>query len=156
MWVRVPPPLLVNSLQKSTFFHRRQKAPGLDAGGFGSSAAAVGYERATSIAAAWSRMSGSTWEYVSSVMAIVACPSISETIFGFTLRVRSSVAQVCRRSWKRISGRPACFSSGLNFSAVTARLSRGSPVSDANIRPFSLHREPRPYLSLLAGAPGGS
>ena len=34
--------------------------------GFGSSRAAVGYERASSIAAAaWSRMFGSIWEYVS-------------------------------------------------------------------------------------------
>ena len=33
---------------------------------------------------------------------MVECPSISETIFTFTLRVSSSVAHVCRRSWKRI------------------------------------------------------
>jgi hypothetical protein len=45
---------------------------------------------------------------------MVECPSISETIFGFRLRVRSSVAHVCRRSWKRISGSPARFRSGLN------------------------------------------
>ena len=67
--------------------------------GFGSNAAAIAYERASSIAAAaWSRMFGSTWEYVSRVMAMVECPSISETIFGFTLRVSSSVAHVCLRS----------------------------------------------------------
>src|SRR5215217_4947812 len=91
-------------------------------------------------------MFGSTWEYVSWVMAMVECPSISETIFGFTLRVSSSVAHVCRRSWKRISGSPARFRSGLNFCFVTARLSSGSPVSDANIRPSAspgLHRELR-------------
>lgn len=34
-------------------------------------------------------------------MAIVAWPSISETILGFTFFVRRSVAHVCRRSWKR-------------------------------------------------------
>jgi hypothetical protein len=48
-------------------------------------------------------MFGSTCEYVSRVMAMVACPSISETIFGFTLRVSSSVAHVCqpkRMHWK--------------------------------------------------------
>jgi hypothetical protein len=82
-------------------------------------------------------------------MAIVECPSISDTIFGFTLRVSSSVAHVCRRSWKRISGSPARFSGGLTFSFVTARLSSGSPVSEANIGPFSLQ-------SLLADAPDGS
>jgi hypothetical protein len=92
-------------------------------------------------------MFGSTWEYVSRVMAMDECPSISETIFGFTLRVSSSVAHVCRRSWKRISGSPACFRSGLNFSLVTARLSSGYPVSEANMRPFSLHREPTLSIS---------
>src|SRR5215208_6217542 len=99
-------------------------------------------------------MFGSTWEYVWRVMAMVECPSISETIFGFTLRVSSSVAHVCRRSWKRISGSPARFRSGLNFCFVTARLSSGSPVSDANMRPSAspgLHREPYPiYLRELA------
>ena len=42
------------------------------------------------------------------------CPSISETIFGFTLRVSSNVAHVCRRSWKRICGSSARFRSDLN------------------------------------------
>jgi len=32
---------------------------------------------------------------------MVACPSISETIFGLTFRDSKSVAQVWRRSWKR-------------------------------------------------------
>ena len=79
------------------------------------------------------------------------CPSISETIFGFTLRVSSSVAHVCLRSWKRISGNPTRLRRGLNFCFVTARLSSGSPVSDANIRPSAspgLHSEPYSiYLS---------
>ena len=35
-------------------------------------------------------------------MAMVACPSISETILGLTFLARSSVAHVWRRSWKRI------------------------------------------------------
>src|SRR5215207_8365837 len=47
-------------------------------------------------------------------MAMDECPSISETIFGFTLRVSSSVAHVRRRSWNRICGSPARFRSGLN------------------------------------------
>src|SRR5215207_6146424 len=111
----------------------------------------IDYARAASTAAAaWSRMFGGTWEQVSRVMVLDECPSISETIFGFTLRVSSSVAHVCRRSWKRISGSPARFRSGLNFCFVTARLSSGSPVSDANIRPSAspgLHREPTLSIS---------
>jgi len=47
-------------------------------------------------------------EKVSSVMAMLACPSISETTFGLTFLDSRSVAQVCRRSWKRVpAGRPA-------------------------------------------------
>jgi hypothetical protein len=43
------------------FSLRQRKAPGIHAGGFGSNAAAIGYERASSTAAAaWSRMFGST------------------------------------------------------------------------------------------------
>jgi hypothetical protein len=61
---------------------------------------------------ALSCMFGSTWEYVSRVIAIVAWPSISETILGLTFLARSSVAQVWRRSWKRIRGSWALLSSG--------------------------------------------
>jgi hypothetical protein len=75
------------------------------------------------------------------------CPSISETIFGFTLRVSSSVAHVCRRSWKRICGNPARFRSGLNERRVRLWRLSGSPVSEANMRPFSLHREPTLSIS---------
>lgn len=69
---------------------------------------------ASSIAnAAASPRPGITWLQVSSVMETFACPSISETIFGWTPLVNSSVAQVCLRSWKRMSGRPARRSRGL-------------------------------------------
>jgi hypothetical protein len=34
---------------------------------------------------------------------MVACPSISETILGLTFLDSKSVAQVCLRSWKRVS-----------------------------------------------------
>jgi hypothetical protein len=44
---------------------------------------------------------------------MVACPRSSCTNLGCTPRPSSSVAQVCRRSWKRISGRPAFLSNGL-------------------------------------------
>jgi hypothetical protein len=73
---------------------------------------------------------------------MVECPSISETIFGSTLRVSSSVAHVCRRSWKRICGSSARFRSGLKERRVRLWRLMGSPVSEANMRPFSLHREP--------------
>src|SRR4028118_1658336 len=49
-------------------------------------------------------------------MAMLECPSISETIFGCTPLVRSSVAQVCLRSWKRTSRTPARLRSGLHDS----------------------------------------
>jgi glucose/arabinose dehydrogenase len=35
-----------------------------------------------------------------------ACPSISETILGFTFGERSKAAHVCLRSWKRTAGKP--------------------------------------------------
>ncbi|MGH2796142.1 MAG: hypothetical protein ACRDM0_00355 [Thermoleophilaceae bacterium] len=38
------------------------------------------------------------------MIAIVECPSISLTIFGWTPRPRAIVAAVWRRSWKRIWG----------------------------------------------------
>lgn len=53
---------------------------------------------------ALSCMVGSMWEYVSRVMEMLECPSISETTFGFTLRESSRVAQVCLKSWKRTFG----------------------------------------------------
>src|SRR3712207_6779732 len=49
-------------------------------------------------------MLGSTCEYVSRVMAIERCLSISERSLGFTLRGSRSMAQVCPRSWKRMWG----------------------------------------------------
>src|SRR5215211_4087005 len=50
-------------LQIAHFSYRQRKALGYRSEGFGSNAAAIGYERAASIAgAAWSRMFGSTWE----------------------------------------------------------------------------------------------
>jgi hypothetical protein len=50
---------------------------------------------------------------MSRVMLTEACPSISETILGLTSLPSSSVAHVCRRSWKRIGRSPASLSSGL-------------------------------------------
>ena len=68
----------------------------------------VSLPSASSIAFATTSPSpGMTWLYVSSVMETLEWPSISETIFGCTLLVSSSVAQVCLRSWKCTSGTPA-------------------------------------------------
>ena len=48
---------------KEHFYTDGRKPPVIGFGGFGSNAAAVGYDRASSIAAAaWFRMFGSTWE----------------------------------------------------------------------------------------------
>jgi hypothetical protein len=80
-------------------------------------------------------------------MAIVECPSISETTFGFTLRVSSGVAHVCRRSWKRISGKPARLSKGLKRWAVTCWRESGEP----SLTPVSRHGD---FLTGIAA--GGS
>jgi hypothetical protein len=45
---------------------------------------------------------------------MVACPSTSETILGFMFLARSSVAQVCRRSWNRMVGSWVFSRSGAN------------------------------------------
>lgn len=54
-------------------------------------------EASSIAAAATSPIPSITWEYVSMVCVIVACPNISCTIFGFTFFESSSVAQVCLR-----------------------------------------------------------
>jgi hypothetical protein len=73
---------------------------------------------------------------------MLAWPSISETTFGFTFLESKSVAHVCRRSWKRISGKLVRLSKGLKRRAVTCWRESGSPLSEANIRPFSRYRSP--------------
>lgn len=50
---------------------------------------------------------------MSSVTFMEECPSISETTLALMSFESSSVAQVWRRSWKRIGDRPAFFKSGL-------------------------------------------
>src|SRR5215218_4246373 len=56
-------------------------------------------------------------------MAMVACPSISDTILGLTLLDTSSVGQVCRRSWKRMGSNPAFSRSGAKDRFLSARSS---------------------------------
>ena len=68
----------------------------------------VSLPSASSIAfAATSPSPGMTWLYVSSVMETLEWPSISETIFGCTLLVSSSVAQVCLSEGNPVSSNPA-------------------------------------------------
>jgi len=52
-------------------------------------------------------MSKSTWLYVSSVMEIRLCPSISCTTFAFSPSRSKMVANVCRNAPNPIGGNPA-------------------------------------------------
>ena len=54
------------------------------------------------------------WEYVSRVIATLVWLRVSWTIFGLTPLPNQRVAAVCRRSWNRLSGKPAGFSTGWN------------------------------------------
>jgi hypothetical protein len=78
---------------------------------------------------------------------MLAWPSISETTFGFTFLESKSVAHVCRRSWKRNSGKPARLSMGLKRRAVTCWRESGEPLSEAKMRPFSRHTPPARSIS---------
>jgi hypothetical protein len=74
---------------------------------------------------------------------MVEYPIISDTILGYTMRMSSRVAQVRVPEIVELDLRgPARFRSSLNYSLVTAHLSSDSPVSEADIRPVSLHKEP--------------
>src|SRR4051794_15683541 len=65
-------------------------------------------------------------------MAMLAWPSISETILGLTFFSSSSVAQVCRRSWKRIFDTPTQSRSFRQWRVMRWR-SKGSPISEVTI-----------------------
>jgi hypothetical protein len=75
-----------------------------------------------------------TWLLVSSVIGMFACPSISETILGWTPCVRRSVAHVCLRSWKRMSGKPAFLSNGFQCLWWKLSASAGSPLALGSTR----------------------
>src|SRR5215203_518406 len=81
-------------------------------------------------------------------MAIEEWPSISETILGLTLRERSSVAQVCRRSWKRVvEGRPAHLRSRAKERFLRLDGFMMPPTSLAKTRPPGRYREPFSSIS---------
>jgi hypothetical protein len=63
------------------------------------------------------------------------CPSIAEATLGLTSLLRSSVAQVWQRSWKRIGGRPAFFRSVLKERFLRFEGLMIVPVSVAKVSP---------------------
>jgi hypothetical protein len=77
-------------------------------------------------------------ERMPSVMLRLACPKVSWTILGLTFFLASSVAHVCLRSWKRISGRPARLRRGLKWRFTTFWVSSGVPLPVADTSPESL------------------
>ena len=80
-------------------------------------------------------------------MAMVECPSISETILGLTFRESKSVAHVCLRSWKRIDGRSARLSRALRERLRRLEGLTMPPTSLANTRPPGRYREPTRSIS---------
>jgi hypothetical protein len=67
-----------------------------------------------------------------------ACPSISETTFALTPSPKSSVAQVCRRAWKRRSFRtPKRALIRLKDQLRRFEGLNGEPHSLGNTRPWS-------------------
>lgn len=88
-------------------------------------------------------MPGMTWEYVSIVCEMVAWPSISETILGFTFLESSSVAHAWRREWKVKPESPAFSSSGLKPRWYRLSAFIGLPARLENTRPWSSQSEPR-------------
>jgi hypothetical protein len=81
------------------------------------------------------------------VMLIEECPSISETTLAFTSRPSSSVAHVWRRSWKRISGSPARFRSGLKERLRRFEGLMMVPLCVAKMSPPGWKREPIASIS---------
>jgi hypothetical protein len=68
-------------------------------------------------------------------MAMVACPSISETSFGLTLLPSRRVAQVCLRSWNRMVGRAAFLRSGVKDRSLRLEGCSSVPLCVAKTSP---------------------
>lgn len=90
---------------------------------------------------------------MSSVTFMEECPSISETTLALMSFESSSVAQVWRRSWKRIGGRPAFFKSSLKERFLRFEGLIIVPVSVAKMSPPAGRESPF-APSLLAGERG--
>ena len=94
-------------------------------GGHWSRHGAGGPHSALPIRSAASRpRAGMTWLYVSVVVRICAWPSTSMTTRGCTPSDSSSVAAVCRPSWRRTSRTPASLQQGLPCLPVGLPLDR--------------------------------
>jgi hypothetical protein len=76
-------------------------------------------------------MDATTDKLISSVLRSHRCPLLS-----------SKVAHVCRRLWKRMSGRPARFKSGLKEQRVRLWRLQGAPRSAQNRSPQTSHMFP--------------
>jgi hypothetical protein len=72
---------------------------------------------------------------MSRVIETLECPSIPETLFGWTPLVSSSVAQVCLRSWYLVSGSPARLRSGFQDLRWSLARRMGVPMVVVNTRP---------------------
>src|SRR5215208_893782 len=87
-------------------------------------------------------------------MVMEACPSSSETTFTLTPSLNSSVAHVCRRSWKRRSSRTLARA----LIRLKERLRRfeglnGEPVSLGKTRPWSCQSPAKRSRSSCKRAP---
>ena len=87
---------------------------------------------------------GITCVYRSDVMAVVECPSRSLTTLMSTPAASARLAWVCLRSWSRILGRPAAWTSRLKRSEIWSGLSR-VPSSRLKTTPRSV--QPSPHCS---------
>lgn len=80
-------------------------------------------------------ISGNTCEYTSKVKVMLAWPRRSLTTFGFLPACNNSVAQVCRKLYRRIdSSNPACRKAVLKWRCVRFYSFSGAPKSEQNTR----------------------
>src|SRR5215207_630504 len=80
-------------------------------------------------------------------MEMVAWPKSSWTNFEWTPFLSSKVAQVCRRSWKRLLGSPARSRRGLKERLWRLWRLMGVPTTEQNTRLLSCHLVPTIVLS---------
>jgi len=111
-------------------------------GGHWSRHGAGGPHSALPIRSAASRpRAGMTWLYVSVVVRICAWPSTSMTTRGCTPSDSSSLAAVCRPSWRRTSRTPASCSRAFHACQSDFR-SVGRPLACANQQAWSIQVSP--------------
>jgi hypothetical protein len=117
---------------------------------------AGGPQSALPIRSAASRpRAGMTWLYVSVVVRICAWPSTSMTTRGCTPSDSSSVAAVCRPSWRRTSRTPASCRRAVHACQSDFR-SIGRPLACAKTRSWSFQTGPAVMRSSSCATPVGS